>query len=177
MENQVGDNVPDQHKLNAILAKLTEGVEELKAFCSALPTEERTQLLHPRHGGEAKVELAHDLCSRYGVAVKNVPLDGMMNDLHLARAIRPFVTLFKSALTLVSDTAAQAQSEYWEAFLSLYGALTRAAEHDPLLAAEVKDLEEFMAVHGKRRKAVVVAKAPAPAPTPAVSQEKAPPKE
>jgi hypothetical protein len=165
MENHVGDNVPDQAKLTAILAKLTEGVEELKAFCNALPSESRTQLLHPRHGGEAKVELAYDLCTRYEVSVKNVPLEGMMNDLRLARVIRPFVTLFKSALTLVSDTASQAQSEYWEAFLALYGALSRAGEHDPLLAAEVKDLEDFMAVHGKRSKAAVAAgseeKAPA----------------
>jgi hypothetical protein len=164
MDNHVGDNVPDQKKLDAILAKLTEGVAELKEFCNALPTEERTQLLHPRHGGEAKVELAHDLCTRYGVTVKNVPLDGMLNDLRLARVIRPFVILLKSALTLVSDTASQAQSEYWEAFLALYGALTRAAEHDPLLAAEVKDLEAFMAVHGKRRKAPTATPAPVPEP-------------
>jgi hypothetical protein len=29
----------------------------------------------------------------------------------------------------------------------------KSAEHDPMLAAEVKELEDFMAVHGKRRKA------------------------
>ncbi|MEO5731264.1 MAG: hypothetical protein ABI134_34210 [Byssovorax sp.] len=54
-------------------------------------------------------------------------------------------------------------------------------EHDPRLAAEVKDLEEFMAVHGMRRKGAVVAKAPAAAQaaaatTSAVSEDKAPPK-
>ena len=49
MENQVGDNVPDQKKLDAILKKITEGVNELKEFCTTLPSEERTQMLHPRH--------------------------------------------------------------------------------------------------------------------------------
>lgn len=153
MENKVGDNVPKQQKLEAILAQLTSAVGDLQELCVTLPAEERTQLLHPRRGGEAMVERAHELCTRYDVKVKNVPLDGIINDLRLARQIRPFVALLQSALTLVSDTASQAQSEYWQAFLSLYGALVKAADHDPMLAAEVKELEEFMAVHGKRRKA------------------------
>jgi hypothetical protein len=152
MENKVGDNVPKQQKLEAILAQLTGAISDLKEFCITLPTEERTQLLHPRRGGEAMVERAHDLCTRYEIKVKNVPTDGMLNDLRLARQIRPFVALIQSGLTLVTDTASQAQSEYWHAFLSLYGALVKAAEHDPMLAAEVKELEDFMAVHGKRRK-------------------------
>ena len=154
MENKVGDNVPKQQKLDAILAKLTDALKELKEFCITLPSEERTQLLHPRRGGDDKVERAHELCTRYGVSVKHVPLEGMMNDLRLAKQLRPFVTLIQSALTLVSDTTSQAQSEYWQAFLALYGALVKASEHDPELAAEVKDLEEFMAAHGKRRKAL-----------------------
>lgn len=111
------------------------------------------------------VELAQDLCTRYEVKVKNVPLEGMANDLSLARQIRPFVALLQSGLTLVSDTSSQAQSEYWQAFLALYGALVKSADHDPMLAAEVKPLVDFMAAHGKRTKAadaVPAATAPAP---------------
>ena len=159
MENKVGDNVPKQQKLEAILAQLTSVVKDLQEFCITLQSDERTPLLHPRRGGDAKVELAHDLCTRYDVKVKNVPLDGMLNDLRLARQIRPFVALFQSGLTLVTDTSSQAQSEYWQAFLSLYGALVKSAEHDPMLAAEVKDLVDFMAQHVKKAKALEVAPA------------------
>ena len=54
---------------------------------------------------------------------------------------------------MVTDTSSQAQSEYWQAFLSLYGALVKSAEHDPMLAAEVQDLIDFMAQHVKKPKA------------------------
>ncbi len=83
----------------------------------------------------------------------------MLNDLRLARRIRPFVALFQSGLTMVTDTSSQAQSEYWQAFLSLYGALVKSAEHDPMLAVEVQDLVNLTAAHGRKQKA------PAAAPT------------
>jgi hypothetical protein len=151
MENKVGDNVPKQQKLEAILAQLTSVIGDLKEFCVTLQSEERSSLLHPRRGGEAMVERAHDLSTRYDVKVKNVPVEGMLNDLRLARQIRPFVALFQSGLTLVSDTSSQAQSEYWQAFLALYGALVKSAEHEPMLAAEVEELVTFMAA--RRQKA------------------------
>ena len=159
MDNKVGDNVPKQQKLEAILAQLTSVIGDLKEFCLTLQSDDRGSLLHPR-GGEAKVELAHDLCTRYDVKVKNVPLDGMLNDLRLARQIRPFVALLQSGLTLVQDTSSQAQSEYWQAFLALYGALVKSAEHDPMLAAEVEDLVEFMATNARRAKALDAAASP-----------------
>jgi hypothetical protein len=162
MENKVGDNVPKQQKLDAIFAQLTGAITDLHEFCITLQKDDRPSLLHPRHGGDAKVEVAHDLCTRYDVKVKNVPLDGMLNDLRLARQLRPFVALLQSGLTMVSDTSAQAQSEYWQAFLSLYGALVKSAEHDPMLAAEVQDLVDFMAAHGRKQKAPDAAPAVAP---------------
>ena len=99
------------------------------------------------------MELAHDLCTRYEVKVNNVPLDGMLNDLRLARQLRPFIAAFQSGLTLVSDTSSQAQSEYWQAFLANYGALVKSAKHDPMLAAEVQDLVDFLATNARRAKA------------------------
>jgi hypothetical protein len=164
MENKVGDNVPKQQKLDAIFAQLTSVVKDLLEFCITLQKEERAALLHPRHGSDAKVELTHDLCTRYDVKVKNVPIDGMLNDLRLARQIRPFIALFQSGLTMVTDTSSQAQSEYWQAFLSLYGALVKSAEHDPMLAAEVQDLVDFMAAHARKAKTPEAAPAPPKAP-------------
>ena len=166
MENKVGDNVPKQQKLDAILAQLISVMNDLKEFCLTLQSEERGSLLHPRRGGEAKVEFAADLCTRYEVKLKNVPVDGMLADLRLARQIRPFVALFQSGLTLVTDTSSQAQSEYWQAFLALYGALVKASEHDPMLAAEVQDLVDFMATNAKRAKAPDAASPPFGEPPP-----------
>jgi hypothetical protein len=152
MDNKVGDNVPKQQKLEAILAQFISAMNDLKEFCITLQSDDRGSLLHPRRGAEAKVEFAADLCARYEVKVKNVPVDGMLNDLRLARQLRPFVALLQSALTLVTDTSSQAQSEYWQAFLALYGALVKTAEDDPMLAAEVQDLVDFMA-NARRAKA------------------------
>ena len=162
MDNKVGDNVPKQQKLDAILAQLTSAINDLREFCVTLQSDDRGSLLHPRRGAEAKVEFAADLCTRYEVKVKNVPVDGMLNDLRLARQIRPFIAIIQSALTLVTDTSSQAQAEYWQAFLALYGALVKSSEHDPMLAAEVQDLVEFMA-NGRRAK--VPEAAPAAPPT------------
>jgi hypothetical protein len=162
MDNKVGDNVPKQKKLDALLAQLGANIEELRAFCVNLTDDERRQLLHPRRGAEPMVEKAYALTKRYGITVPNVPAEGMMNDLRLARQMRPFVTMLEGALKLVGDTSAQAHSEYWEAFLALYGAIQRAAEHDPKLEAESAEIVEFMREYARKRKKA----APAPSPEP-----------
>jgi hypothetical protein len=162
MDNKVGDNVPKQQKLEAILAQLISVMNDLREFCVTLQSDDRGSLLHPRRGAEAKVEFAADLCTRYEVTVKNVPVDGMLNDLRLARQIRPFIAIIQSALTLVTDTSSQAQSEYWQAFLALYGALVKTSEHDAMLAAEVEDLIKFMA---NAKRAAPAEAAPAAVPT------------
>jgi hypothetical protein len=68
--------------------------------------------------------------------------------------------------------------------LSLYGALVKSAEHDPMLAAEVQDLVDFMAAHGRKQKAAEAApkvvaapaaKAVAPAEPAAVKTDGEPP--
>ena len=161
MDNKVGDNVPKQQKLEAILAQLISVMNDLKEFCVTLQSDDRGSLLHPRRGAEGKVEFAADLCTRYEVKLKNVPVDGMLNDLRLARQIRPFIAIFQSGLTLVTDTSLQAQAEYWTAFLALYGALVKTSEHDAMLAAEVDDLIKFMS---NAKKAAPAEAAPAAPP-------------
>ena len=100
----------------------------------------------------------------------------LLNDLRLARQIRPFIALFQSGLTMVTDTSSQAQSEYWQAFLSLYGALVKFAEHDPMLAAEVQDLIDFMAQHVKKQKAPDASHAAVVAPVVSPTGGEPPPK-
>lgn len=100
----------------------------------------------------------------------------LLNDLRLARQIRPFIALFQSGLTMVTDTSSQAQSEYWQAFLSLYGALVKSAEHDPMLTAEVQDLIDFMAQHVKKQKAPDASHAAVVAPVVSPTGGEPPPK-
>jgi hypothetical protein len=75
----------------------------------------------------------------------------MMNDLDLSRAIRPFVTLLASASQMAEDTLGQSQSEFWQAFLAYYGAINNAAAHNPALAAEAKELVEFMRAFRRKK--------------------------
>jgi len=144
MDNKVGDNVPAQKKLAAIHEAMTKAIDQLRGFCITLTDEERKHLNHPRIGGEQRVEQIAALAQKYGVVIKNVPLDGMARDLALAKQIAPFVALFLEGLQLVTDTSLEARSEYWEAFLAYYGALGTASQHEPALAAEMKPIVEFM---------------------------------
>lgn len=152
MENKVGDHVPKQKKLDELVAKFASAANELKAFCITIDDEERKQLLHPRRGGEAMVEKAADLCARYKITVKAAPIEGMLNDLRLSKQLRPFVATLEGALKLAKDTEAQAESEYWQAFLTVYAVLAREASHDPALEAEVKEIADFMSAYAYKRK-------------------------
>ncbi len=65
-----------------------------------------------------------------------------MNDLRLAETLPRFQAIFALGSQLVADTLLQAKSEYYAAFLAYYDALCSAAEHDPLLAAEMKPIQD-----------------------------------
>jgi hypothetical protein len=151
VDNKVGDNVPKQKKLDEIYATLNGAITELAKFCITLSDEERISRLKPRRGAEPMVEKANDLSKRYGVTVAGVPVEGMMNDVHLSRAIRPFVTLLDGASQMASDTLGQSQSEYWQAFLAYYGAINNASGHNPALAGEAKELVEFMRAFARKK--------------------------
>jgi hypothetical protein len=145
MENRVGDNVPSQKQLDEMLKQLSTLVARIQEFCLTLQKDERPFTLKPHKGAEQLAEQTYNLAKRYGITVKNVPLEGMMNDLHLAAQIQPFDALFNLGAQLTADTALQAKSEYFTAFLAYYGALVAAAEHDAALAAEIEPIQKAMA--------------------------------
>jgi hypothetical protein len=176
MENKVGDNVPSQKQLDDMLKQLASLVDQIKEFCVTLQKEERAATAKPHKGTESLATQTYNLAKRYGITVKNVPLEGMMNDLRLASQIQPFDTLFNLGAQLAADTTLQAKSEYYTAFLSYYGALSAAAEHDAALAAEMEPIQKAMAALRRSRKSagngdVASPAAPAhePAPAPAAS--------
>jgi hypothetical protein len=164
MDNMVGDNVPSQKKLDAILELFLKLVGELQHFCITLDAEARAGTVKPPRGNEEWVARVADLSTRYGVAAKSAPIAGMLNDARLAQALGPYQPHATLLAQLMADTLLQARSEYWSAFLQNYGALAREAEHDPALAAELKPVQEFMrTVHASKPVR------PAPGPTPAAA--------
>ena len=144
MDNKVGDNIPSHKKLEDLLGQLRSVVQELQKFCITLHADERKMALKPHDGAEKLAKETHDLAKRYEINVKNVPLEGMMNDLRLSEAIQPFAKELALGAQLSADTKLQANSEYYTAFLAYYGALNNAADHDPSLAAELKPIQEAM---------------------------------
>lgn len=144
MENKVGDNVPAPKKIEDLLQQTANQVEQLQAFCVTLHPEERSATIKPPAGTDALARSVHELATRHEVTVKNVPLDGMMNDLRLAETMPRFQAIFALGAQLVADTMLQAKSEYYSAFLSYYDALLAAAEHDPMLAAEMRPIQDAM---------------------------------
>jgi hypothetical protein len=102
--------------------------------------------------GRRDLERVHDLAVKHGVKLKDHPLDGMADDLELAKRFDPFEDEFRRGLTLAEDTGTQAGSEAWEAFLASYGVLSSMADRTPELAAELQPVIDFMAI-GRRKKA------------------------
>ena len=156
MENRVGDKLLSPQKLTKLLELAKSVAEELRPYGVTLTTDERKRTLRPRKGAEVHMQRVHDLAVKHGVTLKNIPLDGMANDLALAKQFSPIEDELRVALQLAEDTATQAGSEAWEAFLAYYGVLSSMADRSPDLAAELSTVVDFMAT-GPRAK-----KAPAP---------------
>lgn len=151
MENKVGHKLLSPQKRAQLIKQLQSVIDELKAYGITLTTDDRKRVLRPRRGAEQQIQRVHDLAVRHGVKLKDYPLDGMADDLELAKQFEPFEDEFQRGLTLAEDTGNQAGSEAWEAFLAYYGVLSSMADRMPDLAAELKPVIEFMAV-GRRKK-------------------------
>jgi hypothetical protein len=152
MDNKVGDKLLSPQKAAQLLKQIKDSVEQLKAYGITLTTDDHKRALRPRRGAEPHMQRVHDLAVKHGVSLKNIPLDGMANDLALAKQFRPFEDELRAGLQLAEDTGMQADSEAWEAFLAYYGVLSSMAERMPELAAELQLVVEFMA-NGPRKKA------------------------
>ena len=150
MKNRVGDNAPTAEVMSQLVSQLAAIVAQLQTFGIVLSPEERKRLLHARRDADPMVQRVNDLAVKHGVTLKDIPLQGMMNDQALRARLHPLADLFRAGLAVAEDTEGQAESEMWEAFLAHYGVLAKMAEQDPVLAVELQPVVEFMA-HGKRR--------------------------
>ncbi|MFO0759495.1 MAG: hypothetical protein U0359_23590 [Byssovorax sp.] len=139
-------------KAAQLLTQLKDVLEQLAPFGITLTLDDRKRTLRPRKGAEPHMQRVHDLATKHGVSLKNIPLEGMANDLALSKQFQPFEDELRAGLQLAEDTGMQAGSEAWEAFLAYYGVLSSMAERLPDLAAELKTVVDFMAT-GPRKKA------------------------
>lgn len=158
MENKVGDSTPKPAAVAKLLALLVGVVATWKLFGITLSKGQRRALLHARLGAEPHIATLHELALKYKVAIDGVALQAMANDLALFTMLRPFQDLFGAGVVLLDDTAGQAESEAWTAFLAYYSTLRGMAKHQPALAAELAPIVAFMAA---------AAKGAAPVPAPA----------
>jgi hypothetical protein len=151
MENKVGDKLLTPQKATALLKQVKDLTEQLRAYGITLTTDDRKRTLRPRKGAEAHMQRVHDLAVKHGVSLKDIPLDGMANDLALAKQFQPIEDELRTVLQIAEDTGTQADSEAWEAFLAYYGVLSSMADRSADLAAELKSVIDFMAT-GPRKK-------------------------
>lgn len=151
MENKVGDTIPTAKELATLHAELAAWIERARKFCVAVDPDDRKRQLHWRTGAEPHITRVHDLAAKYAISLKGIPLDGMAADRALKVALEPFVPQLKTALRLLEDTAGQAESEAWQAFLAYYGVLVNMADHNPELAIEMADPIAFMATGPQKR--------------------------
>lgn len=151
MDNKVGDNALNAQEAADLLAQAKSIAAKLQAHGITLTVDERKRTLRARRGADVHVQRVVDLATKHGVALPNIPLASLSNDLQLANQVQPIEDELRVALQIAEDTGRQASSEAWEAFLAYYGVLSSMAQRMPDLAAELATVVEFMA-NGPRKK-------------------------
>ena len=163
MENRVGDNTPSATKFAELAKKLSDVISELEKFCITLSKDERRRLLRSRRDAEPMLERVAELATRHKITVPGVELSSMQNDVRLGAALLPLEAQLERALQLVQDTAAQADTEAWQAFLAYYGVLSSLADRNPDIEGGLGNVVAYMRA---RRKSAAKEPTPTPAPNP-----------
>jgi hypothetical protein len=166
MKNLVGDATPDTKTLTEQSKALHDLVEAFKVFCIVLSVDDRKSLARPRRGGEEKVEHVIQLAREFGVTIRDIPLEGIENDLRTARELRPIQALAESFAQMLTDTVDEARSEFWTSAMAYYGALSAMGSRVPELAERLSPMTEFMSNRKARKEATPAAPATPPVPTP-----------
>jgi hypothetical protein len=151
MENKVGDAVLTDAEVATLLAQAKAISAKLKAHGIVLTAEARKSSLRSRRGAAVHMQRVMDLAAKHNVALPNIPLTSMANDLRLTAQLQPIEEELRVALQFAEDTGMQANAEAWEAFLAYYGVLSSMAQRMPEVATDLQSVIEFMAT-GPRKK-------------------------
>jgi hypothetical protein len=152
MDNKVGDHVPAQPQVKSFVSAVQAIRDDVEKFTIKLSPAEKRHLAALPPGGEAVVQHVGVLAEKYGLALSDMPVDGMRDDLTLAQRLAPLVSEVALLLEILEDTVAQARSEAWQAATGNYSVLARVSAANPALAKELAPAREFF-VRRRSRKA------------------------
>ncbi|MFO0757424.1 MAG: hypothetical protein U0359_13085 [Byssovorax sp.] len=149
MEDKVGSEIPTEKQVKAMAQKVKDLADELEKFTVKLSVDDRRHQLRFRPGGEPIVAQIGDLASKYGVALVDMPVQGMLDDLTLAQRLAPLASEVSLLAERLNDTVSQARSESWQAATGNYSVLVRVSAANASLASELASAREFFARKNK----------------------------
>lgn len=151
MDNRVGDKLPSDNELATIVADIASIKARIAKWGVHLSADERQGATKLRGGAEELAPRLVALAAKNKVEIRGIPLDGMSDDLALARSMRPVEQAIGELAQIAADTRLEASSEAAQAFFAYYSRLSQMAETDAELEAEMAPLTAVMA-NGRRRK-------------------------
>jgi hypothetical protein len=151
MQDKVGSKVPSEAEIAKLVDVLGDVRRKMDAWSVSLTDEERRRVLRFPGGGDAVIALMSRLARKHGVSLPGVDVDAMDADLLLLTRIAPLLEALDALGARASDTAREAGAEAWWSATAIYTALSRTADADPELQAEIKPATQFFARPRKRQ--------------------------
>jgi hypothetical protein len=149
MENKVGSAIPTEKQIKSWQERAQALADEMEPYTIKLHAEDAKHLLRFRPGGEVIVALVADLAVKYNIALPDMPVDGMRDDLTLAQRLAPVASSIGLIAERLTDTVGQARSETWQAATGNYSVLVRVSVANPSLAKELEPARAFFARRSK----------------------------
>lgn len=119
-------------------------------FGVTLTKSERRRAIKFRPGGEEIVERLANIAQTFGLTtLPSTTTAEMLENLSLARRLRPLQQELERLERTVADTLLQAQSDCWGGAMTFYTTLARSARDNAELAKAMESLFQFFAI-GKR---------------------------
>lgn len=143
MDDKVGSDVPTEKQVKALIQKVNDLHDEIEKFTIKLTVDERRHQLRFRPGGEPIVALLGELSTKYGIALPDMPVEGMIDDLTLAQRLAPLASAVNLLGERLDDTLSQARSEAWQAATGNYSVLLRVSAANASLASEIAPAKSF----------------------------------
>jgi hypothetical protein len=143
-QDRVGHKVPTPEEIKELREKL-QGVTQLaRTLGPALTKDERRRLSRPRRGSDDATTLVLKLARQQQITSRSYSAEGMQNDQTLMKLLEPAVKEAYVAWLALRDVFLQGRSEYWDAFLHFYGALSHISSSDAEVSAELEPVVELM---------------------------------
>jgi hypothetical protein len=149
MKNLVGSSIPSETQIKDWQDRIQKIADEIQPYTVKLSPDDARHLLRFRPGGEVIVALVADLATKYGIALPDMPIAGMRDDLTLAQRLAPVASSVGLMAERLTDTLGQARSETWQAATGNYSVLVRVSAANP---SREKELEPARAFFARRNK-------------------------